>query len=303
LLNAGFFDEMEAKGKVDVQAFAQANDLDAEILQALCDALYVTRVLQKNGTGYKLDAKGKILLGKAKGWFWGVYGYEHVYHNLDALLRKEITYGKDIYRKPDFIAKGFGEMESHLYFPLAVDIIEREGYQHVIDLGCGEGTFLRHLCATTGVTGYGIDLAPVAIAEAKRAAAAEGLQDRLHFHVLDINQIAQAPDEIRGIDAATCFFVLHELRYEGVETVVTFLNSFRTLFPGVPLMVFEIIRPTPEELRRRPGIAAMYLMQHDITRQKLVGLDEWREMFRAAGFSSVEERYSPIARTAIFTLR
>lgn len=303
LINVGFFDEMEARGSIEVDAFAEAHDLDAHILQSLCDALYSQRILQKKGNGYILDKKGEVLLGKARGWFTGVYGYEDVYHSLEELLRKEVVYDEDIFRKPKHVARGFGEMERLVYFPMAVELIQEAGYKKVLDLGCGEGTFLRYVCTHTDADGYGIDISPEAIAEAKEKAQEANLSDRLHFRVQDINQLDVTPDELKDIDMATCFFVLHEIRHIGPDAVVKLLQSFRTHFPQAVLIVFEIIRPTPEELRKRPGFASLYMLQHDITNQAPISLEEWHTLFKTAGFNSVEERYSKFARTAIFTLR
>jgi hypothetical protein len=69
------------------------------------------------------------------------------------------------------------------------------------------------------------------------------------------------------------------------------------------LIVFEVIRPTPEQIRRRPGMAVHYLLQHDLTHQKPVSLKEWQVLFEAAGFKSIEGRHSSFARTAIFIVR
>ncbi len=146
LFNVGFFDELEAKGKLRLEDFAREKGLDSEILVALCDTLYALKILNREGDEYFLDAKGRILSETARGWFVGTYGYESVFHNLEALLRKEKEYGKDVRRLSEPIARGSAEMEALLYFPLAIDIIARNKHKKVLDLGCGEGTFLRALC-------------------------------------------------------------------------------------------------------------------------------------------------------------
>ncbi len=303
LLNVGFFDEVRQSGGVNVEAFAAAQALDASILQSLCDTLYALRILRQNGSCYVLDSKGKILVEVARGWFEGVYGYEEVFHSLEALLRKERVYGRDIYRRPEYIARGSGEMEKWVYFPMAIDIITKNHYKKVLDLGCGEATFLRNLCENSDFIGYGIDIAPEAIVEGRAKVEQAGLQDRIHLFVEDITKLERAPDALQGIDVATTFFVLHEILYTGADRVIELLQSFRTLFPGVPLIVFEFIRPSPEEMRRRPGMAAHYLLQHDLTHQRPVSLREWQALFETAGFESIEGRHSTIARTAIFIAR
>lgn len=305
LFNVGFFDELVLKGNIDIDEFARSKNFDAIILQALCDYLFALSILKKNSSGYySLDSKGPLLVEEARGWFNGTYGYEEVFHFLEDMLKKEKVYGKDIYRRPDFVAKGSGEAENLIYFPLAIDMIAKNGFKKVLDLGCGEGTFLQKLCKSNkDVTGYGIDISPEAISDGKKKVIEAGLQDRIHLLMEDISKIEKAPKLLQDIDAATIFFVLHEILWQGTEPVVELLRSFRKIFPGVPLIVFEVIKPSAEEMRKKLGMAVQYLLQHDLTHQKLVGRENWRNLFENAGFNSINERYLGFVRTAIYTLR
>lgn len=304
LFNVGFFDELCEKGTVDPLAFSASRNLDAAILKSLCDMLFSLSILSKNGVEYSLDSKGKLLVEVLRGWFDLAYGYEPVFHSLENLLTKKKEYGKDVYRLSDSVAKGSGEMENWVYFPLAIDIIAKNRFSTVLDLGCGDGTFLRHLCEKNQkVTGIGVDIAPDAIARGEEKVKQAHLQDRIHLFVEDISKLDRLPDSLHGVDAATVFFVLHELLFAGDEYVVELLRSFRNLFPGVPLIVFEAVRPAPEEMRKRPEMGVYYYMYHDITHQRPVGREKWKALFRTAGFDAVEERYLRLIRTAIFTLR
>ena len=118
-----------------------------------------------------------------------------------------------------------------------------------------------------------------------------------------MSELDKTPTEFQDVDVATTFFVLHEVLWHGRDAVVEVLKSFRRLFPGVPFIVFEVIRPADEDMRRRPGMMVQYLLQHELTHQKLVTSQEWHDIFRAAGFSHVDEQYFGFARTAIFVLR
>jgi len=304
LFNVGFFDEMQAKGTVHIASFATAQHLDLSILQSLCDSLFSLSILKKEGGDYSLDAKGQLLVTVARGWFDGVYGYEEVYHSLEALLKKEKQYGKEVQRRPEYVARGSEAMEGWFHFPLAIESIIKNGFKKVLDVGCGNGTFLRMLCERNReVRGYGIDIATEIIAEGRERTRQAGLQERIEFFVTDISALEKVPEALDGVEVATIFLMLHELLFAGAGSVIAFLQRFRTVFPGVPLLIFEVDRPTPEEMRQRPGMAIHYLLQHDLSHQKLVSSQEWKDIFRAAGFSSIEERQLQLARTAIFTLR
>jgi SAM-dependent methyltransferase len=304
LFNVGLFDEMKGGRQVDIEAFAASKRLDARILASLCDALYALRLLERQGKLYRLSEDGNLLNDVGRGWFDAAYGYEEVFHNLEGLLRQECRYGDTVTRRSDFVAKGSGEVEAWLYFPLAIDAIRKRGCTHALDLGCGDGTFLRQLCGQIpGVKGYGIDLAPEAIADGNAELKAAGMQDRIRLFVEDISKLDQVPYELSRVDVATTFFVLHELMHSGEERVVQFLRDFRRLFPKVPLMIYEVDRPTVDEMRRRPGMAVPYLVQHDVSNQRPVDRKAWRALLQHAGFTSVEERNLPFARSVIFTAR
>jgi cyclopropane fatty-acyl-phospholipid synthase-like methyltransferase len=303
LFNVGFFDRLQERGAVDVEAFARERDLEPEILRSLCDSLYSLGILSRQGTRYALEPKGRLLVEVARGWFEGVYGYEGVFHELEALLRREKEYGRDLWRRADFVARGSGQMEKWLFFPLVADVVRRNGVRTVLDLGCGEGTFLRALCEEDPrVQAYGVDVAPDAIAQGIEHVKAAGLQDRVQLFVEDVGRLPALAARLPRIDMATTFFVLHEVLFHGAEKTIDFLRGFRTAFPGVPLLVFEALRPSPDEMRKRPGMGIQYVLQHDLTHQRLVGREEWKHLFQQAGFRRVEERHLRFSRTAMFTL-
>lgn len=303
LLNIGLIDEMLTKQSVDLREFAESRNLDPDLLRPVCDALSSMRILSREGASYRLDDKGRLLVDVFRGWMEVSYGYAEIFHNLEPVLRRQKVYGRDFYRKSDFVARGSGEMEDKLFFPLACEMIAAKGYRRVLDLGCGDGTFLRSLCSRNSeVMCYGIDIAPEAVDLGNRLSRQAGLADRVVLHAADIQDVQEMPEELKSVQVATIFFVLHEILYHGEDRLIEFLTAFRRKFPGVPLIAFEAIRPSYEQMRSRPGVAIYYFLYHDLSHQKPVSREKWRELFRAAGWTGIEERYLWYARTSIFTL-
>jgi SAM-dependent methyltransferase len=304
LLSVGFFREMESQGKVDAVAFAQTHALSEPILKMLCDYLYGVRILKKSGTAYTLDRKGKLALETGYGWFQATYGYKDVYYDLEALLRKDKEYGKQTLRDPALIAAGSGKMEKALYYPLVIDMLRGTRFRHVLDIGCGDCGFLIELCKSNPLLkGYGLDLSPEALSVGQEEIARAGMKDRILVACQDLTAMKKPPDTWAHVDAATCFFVLHEVLYPGPDMLIGFLRSYQKIFPGAPLIVVEVIRASLEKTRKSSGMGAAYYLQHDLTHQKLAGRDEWLGYFRAAGFRNIEERQLKFAKSSIFTLQ
>jgi len=304
LLNLGFLDELVNHGSANPNDFAKSHDLDPELLKSTCMAMYRVGFFDRSGESFSFSKKGSTAFDVLRGWLELGYGYDEIFVNLEDMIRRKRVYNQNIVRRPDFIATGSGTMEALLFFPIATDILKQGNYSHVMDLGCGDGTFLRGLSQNDpGIKATGIDLSPVAVADGNQKAAQQGLADRVRLFALDISKITEVSDDIKGVQATTVFFVLHELLYSGEDRVIAFLKDYRRLFPTAPLIVFEAIRPSDEAMRRKPGAAIYYHYFHDLSHQRPTNREHWRELFAKGGFTNIEERYLQYAAASVFTLR
>ena len=46
-----------------------------------------------------------------------------------------------------------------------------------------------------------------------------------------------------------------------------------------------------------------YLVQHELSHQRLMSMDAWRELFARAGYGIAQERYFGVARSALWVLK
>lgn len=84
----------------------------------------------------------------------------------------------------------------------------RRGDERLLDLGCGQGTWLiRALADRPGLRAEGVDVDAAAIARAREAAAAAGLADRVVFHTLDAREFTSPHrfDLVLSVGAAHAF--------------------------------------------------------------------------------------------------
>lgn len=303
LLSVGLLDKLMTEDSVDIEEFAKERSLDLHVVRAVCEALYSMAILDRSGTRFLLTNKAGGTLEVLRGWMELSFGYAEVFHLLDKMMTGEKVYSRDFYRNSAYVATGSGEMEQWLYFPLVNDILQERQVRRVVDLGCGDATFLRSLCEMNpDVRCYGIDIAAPAIEEGRRRVKAANLEDRITLHTGDIRDVEGIPAGFRTAEAATIFFILHEILYHGDDALIAFLRGYRKSFPGVPLIAFEAVRPTQEEMREKQGIAIYYYLYHELTQQKPVSRERWKELFQAAGFTQIEERYLDFSRSAIYLL-
>jgi len=304
LFNVGLFDELVTRGFVSPDAYALYRNLDASILNTLCEYLYTLRIFQKADRNYALTRKGRLLAEMLRHSFEIAYAYEDVFHFLEPMLRGEMAYGRDVHRKADLMARGSGAGGRLFAFPLVIRLIEERGFTSVLDLACGDGTFLIELCQRNPrVAGYGIDIAADAIEDGRRKVCAAGLQERVHLFAEDMYRVRALTDQIPQVDAVTSFFGFQEFLELGRDRVLDLLRVYRETFPDATLIIFEVPKYRPEELRRRPGTIVEHHLYHALTHQHLATRQEWIAIWEEAGVRHIEERYLDFARMVIYLLR
>jgi ubiquinone/menaquinone biosynthesis C-methylase UbiE len=120
--------------------------------------------------------------------FYSVAEYSQAHH-----IFCEKVFGMDLGQH------GFADLEQ-LHLLMEVSGLGRQ--QHILDLGCGNGTIAEYLSDHTGAQVTGLDFIPEAIHQARLRTATKA--GRLDFMVGDINHLdlsAQAFDVIFSIDS------------------------------------------------------------------------------------------------------
>jgi SAM-dependent methyltransferase len=157
---------------------------------------------------------------------------------------------------------------------------EREGL--VVDLGCGNGWYLRRMAARyPHLRGLGLDPGEQAAEQARQLAAADNLGDRLDFKVGDIEHFpTHEPVDLIALNRA-----LHHL---WGETEDVFGRLYRYLRPGGGVVVWEPHWPAQrQDLRqpRRQGMALQNLMEH-VQGNRFLRPDEIVAAMETAGFAA-----------------
>ena len=148
----------------------------------------------------------------------------------------------------------------------------------VVDLGCGNGWYLRALVRRFGaVSGVGLDGFDENIVQATRLAAAEGLDDRLRFARGDAHSFSlEAPADIIAMNRA-----LHHVWEAGGPTFIRRLRE--NLRPGGAAVIWEPDWSADRAALRGParkGLSFQNLSEH-VQGNHLLRADEIADAFAA----------------------
>lgn len=158
---------------------------------------------------------GKVESKELKGWLdWEFVETEHI--------RPQLSGDRDVYYLQHFFRRHLPSM------PVG----------HALSLGCGGGNLERALIQLDSahrIDAY--DASPESIRIARELATKDGLHDRIHYEIADINRLV-LPE--KAYDYVVCKMSLHH--FEALEHVYAQIR--RALKPGGVFMFNEFVGPT-----------------------------------------------------------
>jgi cyclopropane fatty-acyl-phospholipid synthase-like methyltransferase len=155
-----------------------------------------------------------------------------------------------------------------------------------LDIGCGLGGPTLRYARATGAHVTGVTVSSCQVAACEEQARAEGLEDRVEFHLADATDRLPFDDE--SFDAA---WALESFPH--MDRAAALREIARTLRPGARLALTDFLRPE-ENTENLTGMLENVRQQWMIT---LVSHDELLSLLEAAGFE-VEESLDINANTA-----
>jgi len=228
-----------------------------------------------------------------------VGGYGESFRNLPEVLKLAGPYAT---RDPSWVATGSCGISQFDALPMTRALLSQipTAVNTVVDIGCGDGTYLVDLCASVPeIQGVGFELEPSIVAAGNAFVAYRGLAERV---VVRQAHLATEVPDVDDCQGPLCFitaFVLQELLEQtGRPSVVELIRTTFERYPDAYWVVVEVDhRPLDAEVMSHPlGLAYYnpYYLLHVVTEQRLESLAFWEELFAEAGVKTLAiERPDP----------
>jgi SAM-dependent methyltransferase len=293
-VEAGIFNLIAAQPSTPDQ-IAAARGLDPAYAQRWAEAALAFGLVEEEPSGppwtLRPSAEGALLCAGQPGLplAVGTGLTAHLLGRLPGLMRSgdrpgEVVLGEDPAVAPFFgamLEAGFGAMLRGAVLPAVPAYAQQlEDGGLVVDLGCGNGWFLRGLLRRfPQARGFGIDGMDANIADGAARAAAEGLADRLTLARGDLLPLPEtAPPALICLNRA-----LHHVWDRRAELLAAIAAA---LAPGGAVVIWEPAWPAdPRELAApgRRGLAWNNLAEH-VQGNHLLRPDQIEQALRGAGF-------------------
>jgi hypothetical protein len=268
-----------------------------QVLRSLFKYLQSLDLLaSSNGNGrYALTCAGRAVFKRA-GAFLLLSSYNPYFANLGNLLTGENIAPPTVDRRRNVL--GSGSLHSKKFFPCVWDVLGGNPPAVLIDLGCGDGTFLELACREwPNMTAVASDMSHLAVEYSAerlknigRPAGASIVENARSVE----SWVAQLPHSLKSASPCTIsmWFVAHEFSGGVPETIVDFFRRLRRSLPMAEIALAEIVAiPTQVLAANHEGsIMPEFLFFHELSRQGVLSWDVWQSIRKQIPYELSAER-------------
>jgi trans-aconitate methyltransferase len=291
----GLFRALYHLGRATTEALATAAKMDQGYVQRWCEAAYAYGQLEESEGSWVLSEMGAALRPDAPSTLMatavGAALAAHMAERAAALMRTGERPGESALAERETILPWFGAMMEANFrqlfeevvcpaVPVFAEMDARGGL--AVDLGCGNGWYLRALAHRYGnLHGLGLDGFAENVAQAQAHAQREGLSERLHFAQGSI----QAFQQEGTVDLIAMNRSLHHVWSEKEKVFAIFREHLK---PGGSVVIWEPAWPADIRSLRDPArrsMAFQNLSEH-VQGNHFLQPEEIAAQFRQVGMES-----------------
>jgi hypothetical protein len=276
-----------------------------DVLGACLDYLISIGLLlscnEADNSRYELTETGRMVF-RRHGAFSLLHSYHKYFDSLAELLTSKSAIMPTVERGENVV--GSGALHAKKFFPAALRQLELIQPKAIIDIGCGDGTFLEYAHAHIPHAELAvIDYAQVAIdATAKRFSdygidlVAAITSDGSLVH----NWAAQLPASFKTASPVVfaIWFVAHEFSQRSETVLIEFFKKMNATFPRADIILGEIVNLPRTVLAEnaRTSIMPEYLFFHRVSGQGVMSWDAWQRILSQIPYSlAAEVRFDEVS--------
>ena len=286
LMDIGLLDPLKEKGSVSPKDFAQQNKLNFSVFFSVCQYLHRLGYLSLNDCEVALTAKGLSFWKDVSSIFHLFYAYEPIFSSLSAQMKGDVTYGREIFRNEDEVARGFSELGNKFIFKIIKSILEEQSLKSMIELGCAEAELSVFLCLEDPkVRCLGVDHSSRRIGQAQKKIEALNLTSRIQLLLADIFEIDRTSYDFSPYETVAAVDLFHGYFLNGEEKLLGLFQKFKKVFKGRYFLISEVCLPSFARMKEIAYPNVEHELFHDLTQQRSFRPGQLEGLFEQAGFA------------------
>lgn len=264
-----------------IEDFKEIKNTDK--LQAILNYLVAINLLEENTGVYQPTDLGQHVLKRVGSASIIESYYEYMSHLPDILMQDPTERPYTVDRPLNIF--GSGDIHKRKFFPKAIEQINNLSIDSLVDLGCGDGTFLE--IAGKDIPSIhnfsGIDLSEQSTTTTKTLldhSFADKTSLTITCDACDVEKWAKDLPSFDKEEVISAWFVLHEFSAGSADKIIRFFEDIHTHRPRSHVLIGELVHAAPEELALNSSMTIMpeFLFFHALSGQAPLSWPVWNKI-------------------------
>jgi hypothetical protein len=253
-------------------------------LKIVINYLATLGFIKKKNNKFYFSKLGKKIFIRS-GSFNIVHSYKDYLYNLDEILKKDKK-NKNICANRAENIFGSGTTNARKFFNPTINLLKKNSFDVIHDLGCGNGYFLSLLKKKfSNKKISGSDLSNIALSETKKRFKNKKIK-LLNSNAFNVskwaNWILKNYDTENEKILISMWFIIHEISEKNTKLIINFFKKINKLIPNAEILLGEIIEPDPKILNENKlnTIMPEYMFFHQLSGQGIFSIKEFKHILR-----------------------
>jgi SAM-dependent methyltransferase len=257
-------------------------------LEKILNYLVRINILNKKLEKYSITKIG-LILKKRIGTMYILNSYNNILTNVEPYLSGKINKNRLCNRDENVI--GSGLLHSKKFFEPAMKKINLDNKKYVLDIGCGDGSFLKTAVKNnSNLYILGCDLSKRSVKQTKNKIK---LHKKKFIFKLNGSKISEIKKILKNKNISlgnnsliSMWFLLHEISNNSKNDLIKYLSQVRKNFPETDLLIGEISKQDDLLLQKHKDISVMpeFYLFHEISGQGLLSKKDFMTVFMQSGY-------------------